>query len=185
MKLLLHICCGPCAVYPVKELRSSGIEVTGLFYNHNIHPYTEYKLRMDAVRSYAEMVELDVIYREEYRLEEFLMNVASDPSARCGYCYRSRLEEAARSAAELGFPCYSSTLLYSRYQNQETIREYGEELGERYGVKFHHEDFRRGWQEGIDLSKEMGLYRQKYCGCIYSEKERYAKKPKPAKPLSR
>lgn len=176
MRLLLHICCGPCAVYPVKELRSCGMEVTGFFFNHNIHPYTEYKQRLDAVRSYAQMVELNVVYRDEYLLEEFLSRVAAEPAARCGYCYRSRLEEAARSAAELGFPCYSSTLLYSRYQNQEMIREFGENLGERYGVKFHHVDFRRGWQEGIALSKEMGLYRQKYCGCIYSEKERYLKK---------
>ena len=176
MKLLLHICCGPCAIYPVKELRSSGVQVTGLFYNHNIHPYTEYKLRMEALQKYAQMVELEVIYREEYRLEEFLSNVADAPSGRCGYCYRSRLEEAAKCAAEMAFPYYSSTLLYSRYQNQEMIREFGDELGERYGVKFHYEDFRRGWQEGINLSKEMGLYRQKYCGCIYSEKDRYLKK---------
>ena len=176
MKLLLHICCGPCAVYPVKELRSSGVDVTGFFFNHNIHPYTEYQLRMDAVRAYAQLVELDVVYREEYLLEEFLSNVAGAPAARCAYCYRSRLEEAAKTAAELGFPCYSSTLLYSRYQNQDMIREFGDELGERYGVKFHSQDFRPGWQEGINLSKEMGLYRQKYCGCIYSEKDRYVKK---------
>jgi predicted adenine nucleotide alpha hydrolase (AANH) superfamily ATPase len=176
MRLLLHICCGPCAVYPVKELRSSGVEVTGFFFNHNIHPYTEYKERLGAVRAYAQLVELEVVYREEYLLEEFLANVAANPAARCAYCYQSRLEEAARSAAELGFSCYSSTLLYSKYQNQESIREYGIKLGERYGVKFHFEDFRRGWQEGITLSKEMALYRQKYCGCIYSEKDRYLKK---------
>ena len=175
MKLLLHICCGPCAIYPVKELRSSGVEVTGLFYNHNIHPYTEYKLRMEALKKYAELVELEVIYREEYRLEEFLSQVAGEPQARCAYCYRSRMEETAKSAAEFGFPCFSSTLLYSRYQNQELIREFGVKLGERYGVMFHYEDFRTGWQEGINLSKEMGLYRQKYCGCIYSEKERYVR----------
>lgn len=176
MRLLLHICCGPCAVYPVKELRSGGVEVTGFFFNHNIHPYTEYRQRLDAVRAYAGLVELEVVYRDEYRLEEFLCQVAADPAGRCAYCYRSRLEEAARCAAELGFDRYSSTLLYSRYQNQESIREYGEKLGERYGVAFHYDDFRRGWQEGISLSKEMGLYRQKYCGCIYSEKERYLKK---------
>ena len=175
MRLLLHICCGPCAVYPVKELRSSGVEVTGFFYNHNIHPYTEFKQRLDALRAYAQSVELEVVYRDEYRLEEFLANVAGNPATRCGYCYRSRLEETAKAAAELGFAGYSSTLLYSRYQNQEVIRECGEQLGERYGVKFHYEDFRRGWQEGINLSKEMGLYRQKYCGCIYSEKERYCR----------
>ena len=176
MKILLHICCGPCAIYPVKELRSAGLDVTGLFFNHNIHPYTEYKLRMEALKSYAQMVELEVIYREEYLLEDFLSNVAGEPQGRCAYCYRSRLEEAARTAAELGFGRFSSTLLYSRYQNQEMIRELGIKLGERYGVEFHYEDFRTGWQEGINLSKEMGLYRQKYCGCIYSEKERYVRK---------
>ena len=176
MRLLLHICCGPCAVYPVKELRSSGVEVTGFFYNHNIHPYTEYKLRLEALRQYAKLVELNVVYREEYLLEEFLSNVAAEPQGRCGYCYRSRLEEAAKTAAELGFEHFSSTLLYSRYQNQEMIREFGGKLGERYGVKFYYDDFRRGWQEGINISKEMGLYRQKYCGCIYSEKDRYVKK---------
>jgi len=181
MKLLLHICCGPCAVYPVKELRSSGVEVTGFFYNHNIHPYTEYKLRLEALKQYAQMVELEMVYREEYLLEEFLGNVAAKPEARCAYCYRSRLEEAARAAAKLGIPNYSSTLLYSRYQNQALIQELGVELGERYGVSFHYEDFRRGWQEGIDLSKGMGLYRQKYCGCIYSEKDRYVKKRQKAK----
>ena len=178
MRLLLHICCGPCAVYPVKELRSAGAEVTGFFFNHNIHPYTEYRQRLDAVREFARQTELAVVYRDEYTLEEFLANVAADPAARCSYCYRSRLEQAAKSAAELGFSHYSSTLLYSRYQNQESIRAHGEELAARYGVSFHFEDFRRGWQDGIDLSKEMGLYRQKYCGCIYSEKERYQKKKK-------
>jgi predicted adenine nucleotide alpha hydrolase (AANH) superfamily ATPase len=176
MKLLLHICCGPCAIYPVKELRSSGVDVTGFFYNHNIHPYTEYKLRLEALKKYAEMVQLEVHYREEYRLEEFLSQVAGEPQARCAYCYRSRLEETAKAAALMGFSGFSSTLLYSRYQNQELIREFGDKLAQRYGVKFHYQDFRSGWQEGIDLSKEMGLYRQKYCGCIYSEKERYVRK---------
>jgi epoxyqueuosine reductase len=172
------MCCGPCSVYPVKELRSSGIEVTGFFYNHNIHPYTEYKLRLEGVRKYAELVDLEVVYQDEYLLEEFLTNVAGTPENRCGYCYRSRLEVAAKSAAELGFEYYSSTLLYSRYQNHELMKELGDKLGERYGVKFHYDDFRRGWQEGIDLSKEMELYRQKYCGCIYSEKDRYMKRQK-------
>jgi len=178
MRLLLHICCGPCAAFPVRELRLAGVEVTGFFFNHNIHPYTEYRQRLEAVEAYARAVDLEVVYRREYLLEEFLANVAAEPASRCAYCYLSRLEEAAKAAAELGFEQYSSTLLYSRYQNQELIRTYGEELGERYGVKFHYEDFRRGWQEGIDLSKDMGLYRQKYCGCIYSEKERYVKKKK-------
>jgi predicted adenine nucleotide alpha hydrolase (AANH) superfamily ATPase len=173
MKILLHICCAPCAIYPVQELRTSGIQVTGFFFNHNIHPYLEYRKRLETVREYAAKVELEVIYREEYLLEEFLRAVAGKPDERCRYCYSSRLEVAAAEAAYLGFEAFTSTLLYSRYQKHETIREIGERCGEKYGVKFHYADFRQGWQKGIDLSKKLSLYRQQYCGCIYSEKERY------------
>ncbi|MBJ6727683.1 epoxyqueuosine reductase QueH [Geomesophilobacter sediminis] len=175
MKLLLHMCCAPCSIYPVRELRFAGVDVTGYFYNHNIHPYTEFRSRLDAVKSYAEQIQLEVVIRKDYQLEEFLGAVAADPKSRCGYCYRSRLEETARAAAEMGFTHFSSSLLYSRYQQHEAIKAAGEEFGARYGVQFHYDDYRRGWQAGIDISKEMGLYRQKYCGCIYSEKERYYK----------
>ena len=180
MKILLHICCAPCAIYPVKELRSKGLEVTGFFFNHNIHPYREYRQRLDTVAEYAAMIDLEVIYRDEYRLEDFLGAVAAKPEARCLYCYASRLEVAAATAAELGFEAYSSSLLYSRYQKHDEIRALGEQIGGEYGVAFHYEDFRPGWQEGIRLSKELGLYRQQYCGCIYSEKERYLPKAKTA-----
>ncbi|GFE57860.1 epoxyqueuosine reductase QueH [Geobacter sp. AOG1] len=177
MKILLHICCAPCAIYPLKELRSQGMEVTGFFYNHNIHPYQEYRRRLDTVRVYAEKVDLAMVYRDEYRLEEFLAAVADNPDQRCIYCYASRLEATAKAAAENGFPAFTSSLLYSRYQKHDTIRELGESIGARYGIRFHYDDFRRGWQEGIRISREVGLYRQQYCGCIYSEKERYAPKP--------
>lgn len=173
MNILLHICCGPCAIYPLKELRSRGMSVTGFFFNHNIHPYQEYQRRLDAVRAYAGMVDLDVVYRDEYRLEEFLVAVAADPAGRCRYCYASRLEQTAQAAAELGFEAFTSSLLYSRYQSHEAIVALGEQLGRNYGVEFYYADFRAGWQEGIRISKELGLYRQQYCGCIYSEKERY------------
>ena len=173
MKILLHICCAPCAIYPVKELRSNGLEVTGFFFNHNIHPYLEYRQRLDTVTEYASMIDLEVIYRDEYRLEDFLGAVAAKPETRCLYCYASRLEIAAATAAELGFEAYSSSLLYSRYQKHAVIREMGERLGAKYGIAFHYDDYRRGWKEGIDISKKMGLYRQQYCGCIYSEKDRY------------
>lgn len=172
-KLLLHICCGPCAIYPLQTLRSSGFDVTGLFYNHNIHPYQEFRRRADAALQFAATASMELVMRDEYLLEEFLANVAADPAQRCRYCYVSRLEIAAREAAERGFSAYSSSLLYSRYQNHDQIRSEGERLGQQYGVRFLYEDFRVGWQEGIRISKEMGLYRQQYCGCIYSEKERY------------
>ena len=173
MKVLLHVCCGPCAIYPVQELRAKGMKVTGYFFNHNIHPYQEYRRRLDASREFALRVQLELVCRDEYLLDEFLAAVAADPASRCGYCYSSRLEATAQAAAEMGFPAYSSSLLYSRYQNHERIREMGTKIGERYGVQFVYDDFRRGWQEGIARSKEMGLYRQPYCGCIYSEKDRY------------
>lgn len=173
MKILLHICCAPCAVFPVQELRTGGLQVTGFFANHNIHPYQEYARRLETVRAYAAQVELDVIYRDEYRLDEFLAAVAANPAGRCRYCYASRLELAAATASRLGFEAYTSSLLYSRYQQHDVIRELGERFGREYGVPFHYVDFRRGWQEGIAISKKLGLYRQQYCGCIYSEKDRY------------
>lgn len=173
MKLLLHICCANCAIYPVTVLREQGVEVTGYFFNPNIHPYREFKHRLDTVRDYAARVELVVQYNDDYALEEFLANVASDPQGRCVYCYRSRLEATARYAAAQGFDGFTTSLLYSRYQQHDTIRALGLELAQQYGVTFIYDDFRRGWKAGIEVSKAMGLYRQQYCGCIYSEKERY------------
>ena len=119
------------------------------------------------------MVELEVIYRDEYRLEEFLSAVAGTPESRCAYCYASRLEVAAAEAACLGFDAFSTTLLYSRYQKHEAIVNLAEQFAAKYGIRFHYVDFRTGWQKGIDISKKLNLYRQQYCGCIYSEKERY------------
>ena len=177
MRILLHVCCAPCAIYPLKELRSQGMEVTGFFFNHNIHPYQEYRRRLDTVREYAGKVDLTMVYRDEYRLEDFLEAVADNPAERCRYCYASRLEATAKVAVEKGFTSFTSSLLYSRYQKHDAIRELGERIGARYGVTFHYDDYRRGWQEGIRISKEVGLYRQQYCGCIYSEKERYAPRP--------
>jgi epoxyqueuosine reductase len=173
MKILLHICCAPCAIYPVQEMRTGGMDVTGFFYNHNIHPYQEYQRRLETVRKYAALVELEVIYRDEYRLEEFLANVAANPDQRCLYCYSSRLEIVASAAVELGFEAFTTSLLYSRYQKHDIIREMGVRIGEKYGIPFYYADFRIGWQEGITVSRRMELYRQQYCGCIYSEKERY------------
>jgi epoxyqueuosine reductase len=176
MNILLHICCAPCSIYPVQELRAGGLRITGFFFNHNIHPYQEFQKRLETVRKYALQVELEVIYRNEYRLEEFLANVASNPVDRCLYCYSSRLEATAAEARRRGFEAFTTTLLYSRYQKHDIIREAGERFAEIYGIPFYYADFRRGWQEGIANSKKMELYRQQYCGCIYSEKERYLQK---------
>jgi len=176
MKILLHICCGPCALYPLRTLRTAGHDVTGFFFNPNIHPYQEYGRRLAAAREMADQEALPLIVRDDYDLEGFLAAVAPAPAQRCGYCYASRLKATAHMAAEGGFAAFSTSLLYSRYQRHDVIRELGEQAGREFGVAFHYQDFRPGWQEGIRLSKEQGLYRQQYCGCIYSEKERYLTK---------
>jgi predicted adenine nucleotide alpha hydrolase (AANH) superfamily ATPase len=173
MKVLLHICCAPCSIMPLHTLRGEGHDVTGFWFNHNIHPYQEYRKRLDTVREFAGMEDLEMVYRNEYLLEEFLSAVAAAPAERCSYCYNSRLEIAARTAAENGYDAFTSSLLYSRYQRHDEIRLAGERLAGQYGIAFHYDDYRRGWQEGIRVSKQLGLYRQQYCGCIYSEKESY------------
>lgn len=173
MKILFHICCANCAIIPTRVMRERNHSLTGYFYNNNIHPYQEFKKRLDTVREYATKVELDVIYSEQYLLREFLEQVAKDPEKRCDYCYRSRLEQTAQYAAENGYDAFSTSLLYSRYQQHDRIRSFGEDLAQQYGLKFYYEDFRNGWQDGITASKNMGLYRQQYCGCIYSEMDRY------------
>jgi len=175
MRILLHVCCGPCALYPLNTLRAAGHDLTGFFYNHNIHPYKEYTRRLDAALQMAEQEAMPLILRDEYDLEVFLANVAAAPKKRCSYCYASRLRATAKEATERGFEAFSASLLYSRYQKHDEIRELGEQIGREYSVPFFYQDFRPGWQEGIRLSKELGLYRQQYCGCVYSEKERYQK----------
>jgi hypothetical protein len=176
MSILLHICCANCVIVPSQELKERGEEVVGYFFNPNIHPFQEYQKRLETLELYAEKSGLEVVYRNEYPLEEFLKNVALRPEERCHYCYRLRLEATAREAKRNRFDRFSTTLLYSIYQKHDLVREMGERIGEEVGISFHYEDFRRGWKEGVNVSKAMRLYRQQYCGCIYSEKERFMKK---------
>ncbi|MEN6468336.1 MAG: epoxyqueuosine reductase QueH [Smithella sp.] len=175
MKLLMHVCCGPCTIYPLKELRTHGHDVTGLFYNPNIHPYQEYERRRQTLQDYTEKILLKVIWAEGYLLEEFLSQVASRPEERCVYCLTDRLKFTAEQAKKENYDAFTSTLLYSRYQKHDLIRQIGETLDHQLGIHFHYQDFRAGWNEGVKISKELGMYRQPYCGCIYSEKERFCK----------
>jgi len=175
MKILLHTCCGPCAIYPVKKLREKEFEVMGYFYGHNIHPYTECLRRMETLQTYAKSIGLNVIYAQEYQLEEFLQNVAFRENDRCTFCYYDRLRSTALIAKRGKFDYFTSTLLYSKHQKHEQIKTIGISVGKSVGVPFYYDDFRMGWKEGIEASKEMEMYRQSYCGCIYSEKERYYK----------
>lgn len=176
MKILLHVCCGPCTIYPLKVLRDNEHTVEGFFYNPNIHPYREFKHRIDTLKKLADLEKFPIAVYPDYGLKDYLRRVVFNEQNRCSICYDMRLEQSAQKAGKENFDAFSSTLLYSRYQNHGQIKEKGELLAEKYGVPFYYEDFRTGWQEGIDRSIEMGLYRQPYCGCIYSEQERYDRK---------
>jgi predicted adenine nucleotide alpha hydrolase (AANH) superfamily ATPase len=156
-------------------MREEGLEVMAFFYRHNIHPYSECLRRQEALEAYAEQIDLKVIYQEGYDLEGFIRNVAFRESERCNYCYHDRLRSTALLARRGKFDYFSSTLLYSKHQKHELIRSIGDSIGKSVGVPFLYHDYREGWKEGIECSKQMGLYRQHYCGCMYSEKERFFK----------
>lgn len=178
-RLLLHVCCGPCAVMPLRRLLDEGYTVTAWFMNPNIHPLTEYLRRREAAGECAAQLGVPIVYADAtWDVTAWLRAVAGRdaPPERCAWCCASRLEAAFAAAAALGCAWVSSSLLYSRYQPHAAIKAAGERLGAAGGPGFVYRDFREDWQEGIDRSKEMGLYRQPYCGCIYSEAERYGKR---------
>ncbi|MGA1864211.1 MAG: epoxyqueuosine reductase QueH [bacterium] len=171
--VLVHICCAPCFLYPYEALLKENYKVHGLFYNPNIHPYTEYQKRLKSLKDLGEAEGIKIIWRDDYNIEDFLRGVTFREERRCLFCYHMRLKETAILARHGKFSFFTTTLLYSKYQDHETICQTGESLGQRYGVKFLAKDFREGWKEGMEKSKALGLYRQKYCGCIYSERDRY------------
>ncbi|MDR3562715.1 MAG: epoxyqueuosine reductase QueH [Negativicutes bacterium] len=175
MKMLLHVCCGPCAAYPVQHLKEEGHELVGFFYNPNIHPYKEFSRRLETTCEFAAQAGLELVVDDRYTLEEFLHQALTAGEGRCRECYAMRLRVAARYAKEHAFDCFSTTLLVSPYQKHELIRTTGEAIAAEEGVPFCYIDFRSGWPEGVRISKELELYRQPYCGCIFSEKERYLK----------
>ena len=174
-KLLLHICCAPCSVACIKQLRAEGIEPTGFWYNPNIHPYQEYKARRDTLIQYADSIDLALIVHDEYGLKKFTQAVSHNIEKRCGYCYAVRFEETARTAAEQGFKAFATTLTVSPYQDHELIFEIGKKAAAKYGVDFLPYDFSPHFREGQTEARELELYMQKYCGCIYSEEDRYQK----------
>jgi len=173
MSLLLHLCCAPCLIYPEKELRAGGYSLSGYFYNPNIHPYKEFRKRLDEVVCYTDNANIPLIVDRDYGLRDFLRAVVFNESKRCPICYQLRLEKTVKMAKERGFNSFSTTLLYSKHQNHQLIKMHGETLSNSHSVSFVYKDFRSGWQQGVDTSRALGMYRQPYCGCIYSEQERY------------
>jgi predicted adenine nucleotide alpha hydrolase (AANH) superfamily ATPase len=181
MKILMHTCCAPCSIYPLRILRDEGLTVMGYFYRHNIHPYTECRRRQETLEAFAAQKKLKLIIQQGYDLEGFVRNVVHREKDRCRHCYFDRLRSAALVARKGKFDAFTSTLLYSKFQKHALIRDIGEAVAQETGVSFFYQDFRIGWKEGVSVSKEAGMYRQAYCGCIYSEKERFYR-PSPTRP---
>ncbi|MDO4398681.1 MAG: epoxyqueuosine reductase QueH [Candidatus Saccharibacteria bacterium] len=175
-KVLMHTCCAPCSVYCIDSLRAEDIEPTVFWYNPNIHPYIEYKARRDCLKGYCAKVGVESIFIEDYGLDEFCKNVVSNIPNRCvNYCYKKRLTETVRYAAKNGYDAFTTTLLVSPYQKHEELKQVCKDLAAMAGIEFLYRDFRVGFREGQAKARELGLYMQKYCGCIFSEEDRYCK----------
>jgi len=173
-KILLHACCGPCMIYPVEVLQEQGFEVVALFYNPNIHPLKEYLRRRQGVLEIAEHLDIKVIFKDdEYDPVQYFRHVTFRENMRCYFCYQMRLERTFSIASRGRFDYFSTTLLYSKIQNHQQITDLGESLAGGGRLRFYYSDFRQGWKYGVEKSKELGIYRQDYCGCVYSEMERF------------
>ncbi len=173
MRLLLHACCGPCLIEPLEEFSASADELTIVYANSNIHPAEEYERRRDTLRAYAESVDATVI---ELPYDPAAWMVAVGPLARsgterCRACYRLRLSEAARYAAENDCDALATTLTISPYQDSDGIREEGQAAASAAGIEWVDRDFRDSYGEATRRSRELGMYRQNYCGCILSDVE--------------
>ncbi len=178
-RLLLHICCAPCSTYSVARLRELGFEVTGLWYNPNIHPFAEHERRRECMEPYAAKIALPMIW-EPYEMPAYFRAVVGHEAfgQRCAICYQLRLERTAQIGHQRGFDAFTTTLLISPYQQQTLIHRIGEELASQYSLSFCSENLRRGWSKRGHMAREHGMYQQHYCGCIYSEWEAAQKSPK-------
>lgn len=176
LNTLLHICCAPCSVMCIETLRNEGVEASGLWYNPNIHPFTEYKARKNTLIEYSKKISLPLDVIDDYGLREFIDLIYPDFDNRCRKCYEIRLDKTAQLAKEIGFDSFTSTLFVSPYQDHEMMKEVANEAAEKHKVKFLYRDFRPYFREGQAKAREMEFYMQKYCGCVFSEEDRYRKR---------
>ena len=161
---------------PSRELQREGAELHAVFVNPNIHPFTEWERRREGLERMAEIEGVRLLPSSDYEPVCWLREVAFREGERCRVCYHLRLRQAALLARRGRFDAFSSSLLYSVHQKHDLIRELGESVGSEVGVPFLYRDWRSAWRDGVTESKQLGLYRQSYCGCLLSEQERYAGK---------
>ena len=173
-RVLVHSCCAHCAAYTIEHWRKQGYEVSALWYNPNIHPYTEHQQRLGAMQTLAEEMNFPLINTGGYDIVDYFRGVVGHEAERCRHCFRLRLSKTAETAKEMGFDAFTTTLLISPHQKHELLKEIGEELGKEKGVEYLYADLRKRYSDSRHITKPMDLYRQQYCGCIYSEFERYS-----------
>ncbi|MEN8209055.1 MAG: epoxyqueuosine reductase QueH [Candidatus Fermentibacteria bacterium] len=176
--LLLHTCCAPCMTVVHEQLQMEGFEITAFFYNPNIHPWKERERRLSALAEYADSKGIPLEINEEYPLEENI-RMLLDAENRCYTCFQDRLTATAEKARELGIEYFSTTLSVSPYQNQAFIMEAGNKAEKASGVRFIYRDFREFFRESMRISREAEIYSQPYCGCVFSERDRYLKLKSP------
>lgn len=173
MKLLLHICCAPDATHPIQILNDE-YELGAFFYNPNIHPKEEHEKRLEDMRALGKKWGI-ALYEGEYDKDRWLSlteGYEDEPEGgkRCEICYAIRLEKTAKKARAEGYDMFGAVLTISPHKDARKINEMGRKIGEKYGVPFFESNFKKrdGFKKSVELGKELGLYRQNYCGCIYS-----------------
>jgi predicted adenine nucleotide alpha hydrolase (AANH) superfamily ATPase len=181
--LLLHSCCAPCSSYCIETL-TNYFDITIIYYNPNIEPYDEYLKRKEEeikfISAFPHQNKLNIIDcdydNETYHNQVIGLEDAPEGGVRCFKCYELRLDYTAKKAQELGFEYFGTTLSVSPYKNSQKLNEIGSELAKKYNIKFLYADFKKqnGYKRSIELSHEYNLYRQNYCGCIYSQKNSQA-----------
>jgi hypothetical protein len=172
-KLLIHVCCAHCAAYTVEYWSREGYEATGFWYNPNIHPFAEHQQRLEGMKLLVKEINLPLIVSPDYDITEYFRRVAGHETERCRYCFDLRLAKTAEIAKENGFEAFTTTLLISPHQKHDLIKEVGERAPGGKGVAFLYADLRKRYSDSRHITKPMELYRQQYCGCLYSEWERY------------
>jgi predicted adenine nucleotide alpha hydrolase (AANH) superfamily ATPase len=176
--VLIHCCCAHCTAYTVKYWRSQGYELSAFWYNPNIHPFTEHRHRLEAMQSLAKELEFPLVINDSYDMIEYFNRVTGHEDQRCLYCFRLRLEKTAETALKQGFSAFTSSLFISPHQKHDLLLEIGRNIAVEKGIDFLDTDLRKHYSDSRSMTKPLGLYRQQYCGCIYSEWERFAEENK-------
>ncbi|MFH1652128.1 MAG: epoxyqueuosine reductase QueH [Chloroflexota bacterium] len=177
-KVLVHICCAHCAAYTVRHWREQGYDVTAFWYNPNIHPCAEHVQRLGAAQDLARQIDLPLDVAPGYDMPEYFRRVAGNEADRCRHCFTLRLAATAETARRRDIPAFTSTLLISPHQQHDLIDEVGRKIAAETGTEFLYADLRKRYSDSRHITKPLELYRQQYCGCLYSEWERHAEEAK-------